>query len=129
MNELTDVANRVYEVNTDVIENKSRIQAIESKLMETREGVQRLSDGYAVVGAKIAGFDAVMEHLRDTNNIALERQTKIVDGVEKIHVRLDDLEKDIVRFKGITGGVIMVLSAIGAVIALSWEFIIRKLGL
>jgi len=129
MNELTDVANRVYEVNTDVIENKSRIQAIESKLMETREGVQRLSDGYAVVGAKIAGFDAVMEHLRDTNNIALERQIKIVDGVEKIHVRLDDLEKDIVRFKGITGGVIMVLSAIGAVIALSWEFIIRKLGL
>ena len=129
MNELTEVANRVYEVRSEVVENKSRIQAIESKVEETREGVQRLSDGYAVVGAKIAGFDAVMEHLRDTNNIALERQIKIVDGVEKIHVRLDDLEKDIVRFKGITGGVIMVLSAIGAVIAMSWEFIMRKLGI
>jgi hypothetical protein len=57
-----------------------------------------------------------------------ERTKEQDDQTATIIGKLEAIEKDLTRYKGVWGGVILVLSALGAVLALVWEPLGKLIG-
>jgi hypothetical protein len=69
------------------------------------------------------------EQVRQANEMHRERHSETLSFMKSVDERIGSLEQSLAKYTGFWGAIIMVVSAVGAALALFKEFLSHKLGM
>lgn len=77
---------------------------------------------------RLARLEEKIQFIQEQNVSALRVQGELASSLKDIKSKLESIDKDIVKYKGMIGGITLVLSGVGLVILFFKEWVLKHLG-
>ena len=81
------------------------------------------------IGERIVAIEFQVAQAKDLAQQAVERQDTVLEKLDGLARKMDEINSDIIRYKGFIGGVALVLTGIGIVATFFKTWIFTKLGI
>lgn len=86
-------------------------------------------NGNVEYAERLTRVEAAMKHYEDEREEAREARQKTLEMLTKVNDKLEKLDKEMTHYKGVIGGITLVLSGIGVVIMFFKAWVFAKLGI
>lgn len=81
------------------------------------------------IGERVIVLENEVRHLKELILRAQDNQVTILSKLEIINKKMDDVNTDIVKYKGFIGGITLVLTGVGLILVFFKSWVLAKLGL
>ena len=78
---------------------------------------------------RLARLEEKIQFIQEQNVTALKTQSELTVTLKDIKIKLESIDKDIIRYKGMIGGITLVLSGIGLVLLFFKGLVLKQFGI